>query len=345
VVERRAQHQAPPEPRADLLLHQRGEDLEHEEPAHDREEHLLAQQERHHRDRAADGERPGVAEEELGGKGVAPEEAEYGADQRRAEDHQLLRAGEIGEEQVAREHRVAQHVGEDHVDRQHRGGRAAEQAVHAVGHVHRVDDREDREDGEEEEAEGAQVGERQLEKRHEQVRPQGRRHRARVGDEQPGEGDDEGEQQRRLRELSEAEERRLEAHLERVVDEAHEPEVDEAGEHEQQLHAVEVPPEERRGRAGEEHEQAAAGGRALLRVGADREELPRSVAQTVAVEEDHRLPAEGDREAERGGERHESAEGHRLGEAEEAEVDPELAQGVDQELDHRLSSSARAAAR
>ena len=84
---------------------------------------------------AADGERAGVAHEDLRRVGVVPEETYERADERTHEHHKLLRARDVHYVEVGGVFYVARHVGEDAQGDAYYGRVAGAHAVHSVVEV------------------------------------------------------------------------------------------------------------------------------------------------------------------------------------------------------------------
>ncbi|OPZ62050.1 MAG: hypothetical protein BWY86_00580 [Candidatus Aminicenantes bacterium ADurb.Bin508] len=161
-MKRGAVNKPPVHPVADFLLDQGGEDLQEEDPANQREQHLLLREEGHHRQGPSDAEGTGVPHEDLRGIGVIPEEAHDPPDESRPEDGDLSASPDEGEDVVTRGDGVPDDVGEEGVDTDGEDGGRSKEPIHAIGDVHGVDDGEHGEDQEEEEGQGRQLQDRML---------------------------------------------------------------------------------------------------------------------------------------------------------------------------------------
>ncbi len=167
----------------DHLDHHR-ERLDHEDAADHREQDLLADQHRDGAERAAERERAHVAHEELGRRGVEPEEAQAAADQRAAEDREGAAARHVLDGQVVGDDGVPGGVGEQQEGARRDHDRADGEPVEAVGEVHGVAGADDDEGGDRD-VEPAQVRREVLEEGHRElgvearVGVDGERHRER----------------------------------------------------------------------------------------------------------------------------------------------------------------------
>src|SRR3984893_17098026 len=154
--------------RPHLDHHRQGD--EHEQAAEQEEQQLGLGGDGQPGERAAEGQRAGVAHEDLGGWRVPPEEAGAGAHHGGGHDGQVLRVADgiarLGEEDRAVVPQLPDP--DNHVRRERQDGRAGGQAVQPVGEVHPVrglghhendpDHEEHRPDGEAEVGVEGQVG-------------------------------------------------------------------------------------------------------------------------------------------------------------------------------------------
>ena len=117
-----------------------------ENPAEHRDEKFLADGDGERGDDAAQRQRSGVAHEDLGGKGVVPQEGNARTDKRGDEHHELFRARDVHDAQVVCNDGVGADVCEDGEGHADDGACAGGQTVDAVGEVGSVADRRDNKD-------------------------------------------------------------------------------------------------------------------------------------------------------------------------------------------------------
>src|SRR5438132_3137354 len=89
VMDRRHQEDASPEVLERHDLHDDRQRLDRKDPADEQQQEDCLREDRHRRQRTADGHRTGVAHDHLGRKGVVPEESDRGSDQRGADDGEV----------------------------------------------------------------------------------------------------------------------------------------------------------------------------------------------------------------------------------------------------------------
>ena len=88
--------------------------------------------------RAAQRQRAGIAHEDHGGRGVVPEKAQTGADQRGQEHRQLAGACDIGNLQIVGEPLIADQIGDQDEGRGGDHHRHDGEAIETVGEVHGI---------------------------------------------------------------------------------------------------------------------------------------------------------------------------------------------------------------
>ena len=125
------------------------EALHEEDTTEDGDEQLLADDDGTHGDDATDGEAAGVAHEDLGGKGVVPQEADEGTHEGTEVYYQLLGAWDVHDVEVACHGDMAGHIGQDAEHDTDDGRVARRHAVHAIVEVGTVRHGGDHEDGHE----------------------------------------------------------------------------------------------------------------------------------------------------------------------------------------------------
>ena len=139
------------------LKHDR-EALDQEDAAEKGQQQLLADAESEDGDDAADGERAGIAHEDLCREAVVPEEADQRTGQRRCEDDQFAAARNVHDVQVVGIDDVSGEIGQDAQHQYDRGRYPRHQAVESVrevGAVRNGRDHQDRHDDVENPSEGA----------------------------------------------------------------------------------------------------------------------------------------------------------------------------------------------
>src|SRR5579883_1067684 len=120
-----------------------GERLQNEDAADENQQHLLLDQDRHHRHRSAEPERTYVAHENLRGMRVVPEKPERGAGHRAAKDRQLARVRIARQLEIVGQFHVAAGIGQDRQRARrhyHQPDRQAVQAIRQVDRVRHEDD-------------------------------------------------------------------------------------------------------------------------------------------------------------------------------------------------------------
>ena len=142
-----------------LLLHQLeplrldddAEALDKEDATEQRQQQLLMDDDGAHTDDAANGQRTGVAHEDLCRVGVVPQETYHSTDERRQEHHQLLSMGNVHNIEIGRVDDVSRHIGQDEQRYTDDGRVAGTHAVHTVVQVGTVRYCRHHEDGQDDE--------------------------------------------------------------------------------------------------------------------------------------------------------------------------------------------------
>ena len=133
--------------------------LKDEDAADEGQQQLLADDDGHGADGAAQGERTHVAHEDLSGVGVVPEKADGSADHGSAEDGQFADLGHVLQFEVVGKDDVAADVGEHGQRGGGDDGAADGEAVEAVGEVDGVGGTHQHEDDEDDEGQEGQKAE------------------------------------------------------------------------------------------------------------------------------------------------------------------------------------------
>ena len=278
-------------------LHDHRHRLQHEQAADDGEHDLVLDRHRHRAEHAAERQRAGVAHEDRGRRRVEPQEAEAGTDHRAAQHRQFAGAGDVMDLQIVGEHQIAGQIRDQPEARRRDHHRHDRQTVQPVGEVDRIAGADDDEGAEQHES-PAEIDHQLLEERKHQRgrdRPLAEMRQRRDGDHR---NQRLGQQARAAGKAGVA----LLGDLQIVVIKADQAEAQRHSEHDPDIRAGRVRPQQGRDQqAGKDH-QPAHGGRAFLAdqmglraVGADRLALALLDAQQV----DHRA-AEQEDEHQRG---------------------------------------------